>query len=231
MSLEERKGILRFPKATFERLKLYHALLSQLHAEGKSYVLSEEIAEMLRITPEQVRKDFSFLETKGKPKVGYVIKELLDELDELFGTGVDENIIIIGAGHLGSALANYKGFKNIGIRVAAIFDNDPKKIGTMVGELMVLPLKDLSRVIRRFKVKIAAICVPESSAQQVADLLVSHGVKALWNFSTRILDVPAEVIVQNEDITRGLLGLKHMLAEKERIKAEELNSVKESSPK
>ncbi|AFG34977.1 redox-sensing transcriptional repressor Rex [Fervidobacterium pennivorans subsp. shakshaketiis] len=223
MNLEERKGILRFPKATFERLKLYHALLSQLLIEGKQYVLSEEIAEMLRITPEQVRKDFSFLETKGKPKVGYVIKELLNELDELFGTGVDENIIIIGAGHLGSALANYKGFKNIGIRVAAIFDNDPNKIGTMVGELMVLPLKDLSRVIRRFRVKIAAICVPENAAQQVADLLVSHGIKALWNFSTRILDVPEDIIVQNEDITRGLLGLKHMLAEKERIEAESVN--------
>jgi len=218
MSLQERKGILRFPKATFERLKLYHALLSQLYSEGKMYVLSEDIAEMLRITPEQVRKDFSFLETKGKPKVGYLIKELLEELDELFGTGVDENIIIIGAGHLGSALVNYKGFKNIGVRVAAIFDNDPKKIGTMVGELMVLPLKDLSRVVRRFKVKIAALCVPEDAAQQVADLLVSHGIKAIWNFSTRILDVSEDIIVQNEDITRGLLGLKHMLSEKEKSK-------------
>ncbi len=218
MSLHERKGILRFPKATFERLKLYHALLSQLYSEGKMYVLSEDIAEMLRITPEQVRKDFSFLETKGKPKVGYLIKELLEELDELFGTGVDENIIIIGAGHLGSALVNYKGFKNIGARVAAVFDNDPKKIGTMVGELMVLPLKDLSRVVRRFKVKIAALCVPEDAAQQVADLLVSHGIKAIWNFSTRILDVSEDIIVQNEDITRGLLGLKHMLAEKEKSK-------------
>lgn len=215
MKLEERKGILRFPKATFERLKLYHALLTQISLEEKrEYILSEEIAEALRITPEQVRKDFSFLETNGKPKVGYYIPELLSELDELFGTKERENIIIIGAGHLGQALANYKGFKDIGVQVVAIFDNDPGKIGQMVGELMILPLKDLPRVIRRFKVKIAAICVPEKAAQEVADLLIGYGIKAIWNFSTKILDLPNDIIVQNEDITRGLLGIKHMLAEK-----------------
>lgn len=215
MKLEERKGILRFPKATFERLKLYHALLTQISLEEKrEYILSEEIAEALRITPEQVRKDFSFLETNGKPKVGYYIPELLSELDELFGTKERENIIIIGAGHLGQALANYKGFKDIGAQVVAIFDNDPEKIGQMVGELMILPLKDLPRVIRRFKVKIAAICVPEKAAQEVADLLIGYGITAIWNFSTKILDLPNDIIVQNEDITRGLLGIKHMLAEK-----------------
>lgn len=215
MKLEERKGILRFPKATFERLKLYHALLTQISLEEKrEYILSEEIAEALRITPEQVRKDFSFLETNGKPKVGYYIPELLSELDELFGTKERENIIIIGAGHLGQALANYKGFKDIGAQVVAIFDNDPEKIGQMVGELMILPLKDLPRVIRRFKVKIAAVCVPEKAAQEVADLLIGYGITAIWNFSTKILDLPNDIIVQNEDITRGLLGIKHMLAEK-----------------
>lgn len=218
MKLEERKGILKFPKATFERLKLYHALLTQIMLERKrEYILSEEIAEALRITPEQVRKDFSFLETNGKPKVGYYIPELLGELDELFGTKERENIIIVGAGHLGKALANYKGFKDIGAQVVALFDNDPEKIGQMVGEFMILPLKDLPRVIRRFKVKIAAICVPEKAAQEVADLLVGYGIKAIWNFSTKILNLPDEIIIQNEDITRGLLGIKHMLAERANI--------------
>ncbi|MFN6991379.1 MAG: redox-sensing transcriptional repressor Rex, partial [Fervidobacterium sp.] len=124
-----------------------------------------------------------------------------------------DNLIIVGAGYLGRALANYKGFKNIGAQVVAIFDSDPKKIGEMVGELMVLPIKDIPRVIKRFKVKIAAICVPESAAQEVADLLIGCGIKAIWNFSTKVLELPKDVIVQNEDITRGLLGIKHMLAE------------------
>lgn len=214
MKLEEGKEILRFPKATFERLKLYHAILSQLANEGKrKYVLSEEIAELLRITPEQVRKDFSYLSTTGKPKIGYDVMELLDELEDLFGTKDKDNLIIVGAGHLGRALANYKGFKNIGAQVVAIFDNDSKKIGEMVGELMVLPIKDIPRVIKRFKVKIAAICVPDNAAQEVAELLVGYGIKAIWNFSTKFLELPKDVIVQNEDITRGLLGIKHMLAE------------------
>jgi len=227
MNLEERKGILRFPKATFERLKIYHSLLTQLQNEGNvKYISSDEIADMLRITPEQVRKDFSFLETNGKPKVGYYIPELLAELDELFGTKDRDNIIIIGAGHLGQALANYKGFKNIGAQVVAIFDNDPAKIGQMVGELMILPLKDIPRVIRRFKVEIAAICVPESSAQEAADLLVGYGIKAIWNFSTKILDLPKDIIVQNEDITRGLLGIKHMLIERRQSEAEKSNVTK-----
>ena len=227
MNLEERKGILRFPKATFERLKIYHSLLTQLQNEGNvKYISSDEIADMLRITPEQVRKDFSFLETNGKPKVGYYIPELLAELDELFGTKDRDNIIIIGAGHLGQALANYKGFKNIGAQVVAIFDNDPAKIGQMVGELMILPLKDIPRVIRRFKVEIAVICVPESSAQEAADLLVGYGIKAIWNFSTKILDLPKDIIVQNEDITRGLLGIKHMLIERRQSEAEKSNVTK-----
>lgn len=223
MNLERRKEILRFPKATFERLKLYHALFTQFVVEEKrEYVLSEEIAEALRITPEQVRKDFSYLNTVGKPKVGYSIKELLAELDDLFGTKDSENIIIIGAGHLGRALVNYNGFKNIGAQVVAIFDVDPQKIGSMVRDLMVLPMKDITRVVRRFRVKIAAICVPENSAQEVANLLVESGIKAIWNFSSKILELPKEVIVQNEDITRGLLGIKHMLAEK--LKNESQNS-------
>jgi redox-sensing transcriptional repressor len=218
---EKSKEILKFPKATFERLKQYHALLTQLEIEQKQrYILSEEIAEMLKITPEQVRKDFSYLKTSGKPKVGYNISELLAELDELFGTKANDNIIIVGAGNLGSALANYKGFQNIGARVVAIFDKDQEKVGKMVGELMVLPLKDIPRVVRRFHVRTAAICVPEDAAQQVADLLVAYGIKAIWNFSTRILDVPNGVIVQNEDITRGLLSIKHMLAESEKRKYE-----------
>ncbi|MGC8819518.1 MAG: redox-sensing transcriptional repressor Rex [Fervidobacterium sp.] len=215
MNSAERKGILRFPKATFERLKLYHSLLTQLYvSENREYVSSEEIAERLKITAEQVRKDFSFLNTVGKPKVGYHVPELLNELDELFGTKDQENVIIVGAGHLGQALANYKGFRNIGVQVVAIFDNDPNKIGQMVGELMILPPKDIPRVVRRFKVKIAAICVPDNAAQEVADVLVGYGIKAIWNFSSKILKMPEDIIVQNEDITRGLLGIKHMLMEK-----------------
>lgn len=200
-----------FPKPTLERLKLYYALLL---TENKDYISSDEIAKRLKITPEQVRKDISHLNITGKPKVGYHIPSLLGELSELFGISVTDNIIIVGAGGLGSALARYKGFEKIGVKVVAIFDNDSEKIGTFVGELMVLPLSDLQRVVKRFKVRIAAICVPEESAQEVTDLLVEKGIKAIWNFAPAILHVPSGILLENEDITRGILSIKHMLDKK-----------------
>ncbi|WP_068348203.1 redox-sensing transcriptional repressor Rex [Kosmotoga arenicorallina] len=197
-----------FPKATLERLKLYHTLLQE---EKNEYISSDEIARKLSIKPEQVRKDITYLDYSGKPKVGYHVSSLLDTLDELFGTKVTDNIIIVGAGHLGKALANYDGFENYGISVVAIFDNNPEKLGTYVGELVVLPLDDLGRVIRRFNVKIGTICVPGESAQKIADLLIKKGIKAIWNFAPVILEVPEGILVENEDIARSALTLKHLL--------------------
>ncbi|MFN3699034.1 MAG: redox-sensing transcriptional repressor Rex, partial [Dictyoglomus sp.] len=176
-----------FPKATLERLKLYHRLLSE---ESKEYVSSEEIGEKLNIPPEQVRKDLSYLEYKGKPKVGYHVKSLLEELNRLFGIDKKVKVIIIGAGNLGSALANYPGFANYNIEIVGIFDKDQEKIGKKVGDLVILSLDFLERVIKRFNVEIGVICVPKESAQEVADLLVKNGIKAIWNFAPTFIKVP-----------------------------------------
>jgi len=208
MSKNNNKPI-EIPKPTFERLKKYHALL--LQEKDKEYISSEEIAEKLNITPEQVRKDFTYLNINGKPKIGYHIPSLEKELSEFFGTWILDNIIIIGAGNLGSALAKYKGFKKIGIRVAAIFDNDPEKIGSLVGELSVLPLAEIKRVIKRCKVKIGVICVSENSAQEIAELLIQNGIKAIWNFTPVNLQTPPGIIVENQDITTGILTIKHLM--------------------
>lgn len=197
-----------FPKATLERLKLYHRLLSE---ESKEYISSEEIGEKLGIPPEQVRKDLSYLEYKGKPKVGYHVKSLLDELNRLFGLDKNVKVIIVGAGNLGSALTNYPGFANYNIEIVGIFDKDPQKIGRKIGDLVVLPLDYLERVIKRFNVEIGVICVPKESAQEVADILINNGIRAIWNFAPTFIKVPDEVIVKNEDISLGLLSLKHML--------------------
>jgi len=197
-----------FPKATLERLKLYHRLLSE---ESKEYISSEEIGEKLGIPPEQVRKDLSYLEYKGKPKVGYHVKSLLDELNRLFGLDKNVKVIIVGAGNLGSALTNYPGFANYNIEIVGIFDKDPQKIGKRIGSLVVLPLDYLDRVIKRFNVEIGVICVPKESAQEVADILINNGIKAIWNFAPAFIKVPDEIIVRNEDISLGLLSLKHML--------------------
>ncbi|ANQ53511.1 REX family transcriptional regulator [Thermosipho affectus] len=199
------------PKPTFERLKKYYAYLMQI---DEDYISSDELAKKFNIKPEQVRKDFTYLDITGKPKKGYHIPLLVEELGKLFGTRVLENLIIVGAGNLGSALAKYMGFEKMGVKVVAIFDNDPKKIGSFVGELSVLPLSFLERVIKRFKVRIGIICVPEESAQEVANLLIKKGIKAIWNFSPVPLKVPETIIVENQDITSGILTIKHILAKK-----------------
>ena len=210
--LKENKDFIMFPKATLERLKLYHRLLSE---EEKEYISSEEIGERLGILPEQVRKDLSYLEYKGKPKVGYNVKKILEELNKLFGIGKSTKVIIVGAGNLGTAITNYPGFAKYNIEIVGIFDNDPNKIGKRIGDLVVLPMDYLERVIKKFNVEIGVICVPKESAQEVANILVENGIKAIWNFAPTFIKVPEEVIVRNEDITSGLLSLKHMLEVKD----------------
>jgi redox-sensing transcriptional repressor len=130
-------------------------------------------------------------------------------------------VIIVGAGHLGRALANFKGFSKYGIKIVGIFDNDPQKINQFVGELVVLPLDYIGRVVRRFKVEIGTICVPEAAAQETADLLVRNGIKAIWNFAPVKLEVPEDIIVVDEDISQSLLTIKHLLERKQLEKAGE----------
>lgn len=196
------------PKPTLDRLKLYHRLLNEVE---QKHISSEEIAQRTGTTAEQVRKDLTFLRTMGKPKVGYDVETLRQELEELFGVKKTTKVILVGAGHLGSALVNYPGFENYGMEIVAVFDNDPKKIGSFIGELSVLPMKDIGRVVKRFNVEIGIICVPKESAQEVAEILVSKGIKGIWNFAPTRLVVPDDVFVVDEDMTQSLLTLKHFL--------------------
>jgi len=196
------------PKPTLDRLKLYHRLLNEIE---QKYISSDEIAQRVGTNAEQVRKDLTYLKTTGKPKVGYDVAQLRQELEELFGVKKTTKVILVGAGHLGSALVNYPGLANYGIEIVAVFDNDPRKIGMFIGELSILPMKDLARVIKRFRVEIGIICVPKDSAQQVADILVSNGIKGIWNFAPVRLIVPDDVFVVDEDMSQSLLTLKHFL--------------------
>lgn len=214
------------PKPTLDRLKLYHRLLNEI---GQKYISSEEIAQRIGTTAEQVRKDLTYLKTTGKPKVGYDVETLRQELEELFGVKKTTKVILVGAGHLGSALVNYPGFENYGIEIVAIFDNDPKKIGMFVGELSILPMKDIGRVVKRFGVEIGIICVPKEFAQEVAEILVSKGIKGIWNFAPTRLIVPDDVFVVDEDMTQSLLTLKHFLEiKKQKMQESQHNTTKKA---
>ena len=158
-----------------------------------------------------MRKDVSLIGYKGKPKAGYSILGLKKAIEEFLGINYENTAILIGAGRLGSALSQYPGLAQYGLRLVAIFDSDPARTGSVLGAFTILPMESLQRVVRSFDVGIAIICVPKDAAQRVAGRIVSLGIKAIWNFSPTQLTLPSDVIVRNENIALGLAILSHYL--------------------
>ena len=199
------------PEQTLRRIPLYHQILAEMQAQGEAYVSSRHLAQFFRIDDTQVRKDVSLIGYKGKPKAGYSILGLKNAIEEFLGINYENTAILIGAGRLGSALTQYPGLAQYGLRLVAIFDNDPARTGSVLGAFTILPMESLQRVVRSFDVGIAIICVPKDAAQSVAGRIVSLGIKAIWNFSPTQLTVPSDVIVRNENIALGLAILSHYL--------------------
>ncbi len=197
------------PEQTLRRIPQYHQILAEMQVRGESNVSSRHLAQFFQIDDTQVRKDVSLIGYKGKPKSGYSILGLKKAIEEFLGINYENTAILIGAGHLGSALSQYPGLAQYGLRLVAIFDNDPVKLGNVLGAFTILPMESLQRVVRSFDVGIAIVCVPKEAAQQVASRVVSMGIKAIWNFSPTQLAVPSDVIVRNENIALGLAILSH----------------------
>jgi redox-sensing transcriptional repressor len=199
------------PEQTLRRIPLYHQILADMEARAEAYVSSRHLAQFFRIDDTQVRKDVSLIGYKGKPKAGYSVLGLKKAIEEFLGINYENTAILIGAGRLGSALSQYPGLAQYGLRLVAIFDSDPARTGSVLGAFTILPMESLQRVVRSFDVGIAIICVPKEAAQVVAGRIVSLGIKAIWNFSPTQLTVPSDVIVRNENIAMGLAILSHYL--------------------
>lgn len=198
-------------KAAFRRLPRYHQILNAYEAVGREYISSRELSEILEINETLVRKDMADLKVRGKQNQGYSIGSLRLRIEDFLGLLEITEAIVIGAGHLGTALANYAGFEHYGLRIIGIFDIDQAKIGTKFGTQEVLPMTRLASVIQRRKVKLAIITVPRENAQAVTDLLVKAGVPAIWNFTPCELVVPPGVKVRNEQIIGGFMALSYHL--------------------
>jgi redox-sensing transcriptional repressor len=199
------------PEQTLRRIPLYHQILAEMQARSEAYVSSRHLAQFFRIDDTQVRKDVSLIGYKGKPKAGYSILGLKKAIEEFLGINYENTAILIGAGRLGSALSQYPGLSEYGLRLVAIFDNDPARTGSVLGSFTILPMESLQRVVRSFDVGIAILCVPKDAAQSVAGRIVSLGIKAIWNFSPTQLTVPSDVIIRHENIALGLAILSHYL--------------------
>lgn len=197
-------------QATLKRLPQYLRIIKDKKNEDVKNISSTEIATILRLNPIQVRKDLALVSrTDGKPGVGFNIQELIQDLEEVLNLNNITDAIIIGAGKLGQALLNYKGFeKNLNILMA--FDNDKNKCDNK----KIFFIDKMEKKIIENNVQIGIITVPKENAQNVCDIMIKSGIKAIWNFAPINLKVPENIAVKNEDLSTSLVILLKKLKEK-----------------
>ncbi len=187
-------------QASVARLPLYIQGLETLLSQGIQLTSSQRLAQLTGIEAPQIRRDLSYLGAFGTPGVGYNVRGLHHELSHYLGISRVWPVALVGFGNLGSALASYDGLAERNFRIAAVFDVDPSKIGTQVGELTVAPASRIPKIIEELKIEIAILATPAAATQQLADLLVANGVTALLNFAPIALVVPSGVTVRNIDV-------------------------------
>ncbi len=187
------------------RLTLYHCILTDFIAANQEFISSKQIAQLLNIDDSQVRKDISLLNNSGKCRVGYIVKELKISIEKTLGFKKTKNAFIIGAGNLGTALANYDNFTNYGLNIVALFDNDTRKIGKSINNKLILDISKLENLTKKTGVDIAILTVPRTNAQSIADHLVKANIKYIWNFTPTVLSVPKEIQVWNENLMGNFL--------------------------
>jgi redox-sensing transcriptional repressor len=187
------------PDIVIGRLPVYLRALTRLMQEGQEVTSSHELGRHLGISSAQIRKDLSHFGGFGKQGTGYQIAYLVEQLRQVLSVNREWEVALVGAGDLGSALAHYRGFADRGFRIACVFDNSPQKVGTKVGEYTVLPTTEIAKVIRERGIKIAMIAVPAEKSQEVADVLIEAGIRAILNYAPMNLNVPAGIRVQYID--------------------------------
>lgn len=195
------------PDATIHRLPLYLEKLKMLQAIGVEDVSSRQLAESLDIKASQLRHDFHYFGGFSRPGRPYQVEKLVPALEKIIGISVPQPTAIVGAGHLGQALANYQNLDLQGFPVKGIFDTNPKLIGLEMRGCPVRDMDDLEAVIAAEKIRIAIVTVPAPQAQAVADRLVAAGVIGIFNFAPTDLKVPAGVAVRNERLAVGIMSL------------------------
>ncbi len=203
--------VYKIPEATVMRLSIYSRYLRQLMDEEKETISSGEIAIGVGVSSAQVRKDLAYFGEFGTRGVGYKVEELYGYLMKILGLDRRWNIIIIGAGKLGSAFALYQGFMDRGFTISAILDIDERIIGTELLGVKIEAMEVLEERVKEKNITLGVITVPAFAAQEVTDKLVASGVKAILNFSPRVLKVPNEVILRNVDLSVNLEVLSFYL--------------------
>jgi redox-sensing transcriptional repressor len=203
----------KISELTTNRLSIYLRCLNELDAAGVETISSQALAEQFNLNSAQIRKDLAYFGEFGVRGVGYYVRELRDHIRQILGLTTDHRIAVIGAGHLGMALANYQGFNVNSFHIVALFDSDPEKIGSASRTgLPVYDFSELAEVIRRENIDIAVIAVPASAAEPVFEQVMDAGIKAVLNFAPVLLHPRAGIKVRSVDMAISLESLSYFLA-------------------
>ncbi len=204
----------KVPEVVIKRLPRYYRYLDELDKEGKTRISSTALSKKMGVTASQIRQDFNYFGGFGQQGYGYNVQYLLTELKKLLGITKGYKTIIVGAGNLGHAIANYGGLKKRGFKLIGIFDNDKEKVGKAAAGIIIKDISEISRFIEENKVEIAILTLPKKATEEIADMLIESGIKGLWNFSYTELAGKDSVVVENVHLTDSLMTLSFKMNQK-----------------
>lgn len=199
------------PTPVLRRMPAYLSYVRTLQKQGEKFVSSTKIADYMGIDATQVAKDLSHTGISGKTRVGYEVDAFVEILDDFLGFNKNNNAFLVGAGSLGGALLQDEGLRNFGLNIIKAFDTDKTKVGVKINEIDILHLDDFRGMPESYQVKIGIVTVPAEHAQNVADLMVAWGIRAIWNFTPARLKVPDHIVVENTMIYTNLAKLFNRL--------------------
>lgn len=199
--------------AVIRRLPKYYRYLNDLMKRDIDRISSKELSEKIGFTASQIRQDLNNFGDFGQQGYGYNVKELHREISKILGLHRDYNTVIVGAGNLGQAIANYAGFSKVGFRLRGIFDKNPKLIGIKINDVEIKDIDLLPEFIEKNSIDIGILCLPKNSAQGIADVFIEKGVKGIWNFAPADIVVPEGVTVENVHLSESLMTLSYRLNE------------------
>ncbi|MGB9679632.1 MAG: redox-sensing transcriptional repressor Rex [Thermoanaerobacteraceae bacterium] len=212
--------------AVVRRLPRYHRYLEELLKNDVRRISSRELSEKMGVTASQIRQDLNNYGGFGQQGYGYNVEELYNTLTKILGLDKTYNTIIIGAGNLGQAIANYTRFEKSGFNLKGIFDINPRLFGLKIRDVEVMDIETLENFISHNKTDIGILCIPKDNAQYTADRLIKAGIKAIWNFSPIDLNVPDDIILENVHLSDSLFTLSYRLNEEDFLKKAKNNADK-----
>lgn len=204
-------------QAVIRRMPRYYRYLGELLDDGVERISSNDLSARMRVTASQIRQDLNNFGGFGQQGYGYNVKYLYDEIGNILGINQRHNMIVIGAGNLGQALANYVNFEKRGFVIIGLFDVNPALKGTLVRDIEVRMMDELESFVREKPVDIAALTMPKDHAKQIANLLVDLGIGAIWNFAHLDLELPEHVVVENVHLSESLMQLSYNIANQQKL--------------